>query len=139
MKNLIFALSLGSLVMFVGCSYKEETAQPATPKETKVAPHVSKAPKKESAKLEIDKETGLVIAEGFEQVKANCTIACHSATLVTQNRGNQKYWKDAIVYMQKNQGLWDLTSDEPVIINYLATYYGEVKAYRRAPLKVEWK
>lgn len=139
MKNLIFALGLSFVVMFVGCSYKEETPQSATPKEANVAPQVPKAPKKASVKLETDKETGLVIAEGFEQVKANCTIACHSATLVTQNRGNQKYWKDAIVYMQKNQGLWDLTSDEPVIINYLATHYGEVKAYRRAPLKVEWK
>lgn len=139
MKNLIFALSLGSVVMFVGCSHKEETIQPTTLKEATTTPVAPKAPKKASAKLETDKETGLVIAEGFEQVKANCTIACHSATLVTQNRGNQKYWKDAIVYMQKNQGLWDLTSDEAVIITYLSTHYGEVKAYRRAPLKVEWK
>lgn len=139
MKNLIFALGLSFVVLFVGCSHKEEAVSPTTSKELKPAPEVPKAPKKASAKLETDKETGLVIAEGFEQVKANCTIACHSATLVTQNRGNQKYWKDAIVYMQKNQGLWDLTSDEAVIITYLSTYYGEVKAYRRAPLKVEWK
>jgi len=43
------------------------------------------------------------------------------------------------VYMQKNQGLWDLGNDEPIILKYLATHYGETAAYRRTPLKVQWK
>lgn len=112
-----------SLLVFIGllvlgCAPKEEAS--LVPVKAEPAKTV-KAETKTTKSPEIDKETGLVIAEGFEVVKANCTVACHSATLVTQNRGNEKYWKDAIVYMQKNQGLWDLGADEPRIINYLAT------------------
>lgn len=129
------------LLLFVGlftlgCTPKEELQRvPVTPESAKV----SQPDAKGSKPLAIDKESGLVIAEGFEIVKANCTVACHSATLVTQNRGNEKYWKDAIRYMQKNQGLWDLGTDEPLILSYLATHYGQSPVYRRAPLKVQWK
>lgn len=130
-----------SLLVFIGllvlgCAPKEEATL------TSVKSELAKAAKTEAKATktpEIDKETGLVIAEGFEVVKANCTVACHSATLVTQNRGNEKYWKDAIVYMQKNQGLWDLGADEPRIISYLATHYGQSPVYRRSPLKVKWQ
>jgi|GEM_PF-1953097 len=130
-----------SLLVFIGllvlgCAPKEEASLvPVKAEPTKTV----KAETKTTKSPEIDKETGLVIAEGFEVVKANCTVACHSATLVTQNRGNEKYWKDAIVYMQKNQGLWDLGADEPRIINYLATHYGQSPVYRRSPLKVKWQ
>lgn len=130
-----------SLLVFIGllalgCAPKEESQlAPAKPEPAKT----EKAETKATKKLAVDKETGLVIAEGFEIVKANCTVACHSATLVTQNRGNEKYWKDAIRYMQKNQGLWDLGSDEPLIISYLATHYGQSPVYRRTPLKVKWQ
>ena len=130
-----------SLLVFIGllvlgCAPKDEaTLTPVKAEPAKTAKTEAKATKIPK----IDKETGLVIAEGFEVVKANCTVACHSATLVTQNRGNEKYWKDAIVYMQKNQGLWDLGNDEPIILKYLATHYGEVAAYRRTPLKVKWQ
>lgn len=130
-----------SLLVFIGllvlgCASKEEAS--LVPVKAEPAKTV-KAEAKTTKSPEIDKETGLVIAEGFEVVKANCTVACHSATLVTQNRGNEKYWKDAIVYMQKNQGLWDLGADEPRIINYLATHYGQSPVYRRSPLKVKWQ
>lgn len=123
-------------LLVLGCAPKEEATM--TPAKTEPA-KTGKAEAKASKKLAVDKETGLVMAEGFEIVKANCTVACHSATLVTQNRGNEKYWKDAIRYMQKNQGLWDLGSDEPLIISYLATHYGQSPVYRRAPLKVKWQ
>ncbi|MBP1680669.1 MAG: hypothetical protein H6Q35_1008 [Proteobacteria bacterium] len=130
-----------SLLIFIGllvlgCASKEESQ--LAPVKSEPA-KTEKAEAKATKKLAVDKETGLVIAEGFEIVKANCTVACHSATLVTQNRGNEKYWKDAIRYMQKNQGLWDLGSDEPLIISYLATHYGQSPVYRRAPLKVKWQ
>lgn len=130
-----------SLLVFIGllvlgCAPKEEAS--VVPVKAEPAKTV-KAEAKTTKSPEIDKETGLVIAEGFEVVKANCTVACHSATLVTQNHGNEKYWKDAIVYMQKNQGLWDLGADEPRIINYLATHYGQSPVYRRSPLKVKWQ
>ena len=103
-----------SLLVFIGllvlgCAPKEEAS--LVPVKAEPAKTV-KAETKTTKSPEIDKETGLVIAEGFEVVKANCTVACHSATLVTQNRGNEKYWKDAIVYMQKTKvfGIWEQMS-----------------------------
>ena len=138
MKKITTAFIVGVALVLGGCTTTEEAPKPTQPKEA-VKAEAPKGEKKASIKLEKDAETGLVIAEGFDQVKTNCTIACHSAGLVTQSRGNQKYWKDAIVYMQKNQGLWDLGADEPIILSYLATHYGEVAAYRRTPLEVQWK
>ena len=136
MGKLTTSLLLVVGLFVLGCAPKEQSpvvpAKVETPKENKSA-------KKTAKTLATDKETGLVIADGFESVKTNCTIACHSATLVTQNKGNEKYWKDAIRYMQKNQGLWDLGADEPIILSYLATHYGQSPVYRRAPLKVQWK
>ena len=122
-------------LLMVGCAPKEETVVTPAPK---VEATKASAPKA-SKELKVDKETGLVMAEGYEPVKTHCTIACHSATLVTQNRGDEKYWRDAIRYMQKNQGLWDLGSDEPAILKYLATNYGQSPVYRRAPLKIQWE
>lgn len=122
-------------LLLVGCAPKEETMVTPAPKVEAAKASASKA----SKELSVDKETGLVMADGFEPVKTHCTIACHSATLVTQNRGDEKYWRDAIRYMQKNQGLWDLGSDEPIILKYLATNYGQSPVYRRAPLKIQWE
>lgn len=133
-KVTTLSLVLVGLLM-VGCAPKEETVVTPAPK---VEATKASAPKA-SKELSVDKETGLVMAEGFEPVKTHCTIACHSATLVTQNRGDEKYWRDAIRYMQKNQGLWDLGSDEPIILKYLATNYGQSPVYRRAPLKIQWE
>lgn len=133
-KVTTLSLVLVGLLM-VGCAPKEETVVTPVPK---VEAAKASAPKA-SKELSVDKETGLVMAEGFEPVKTHCTIACHSATLVTQNRGDEKYWRDAIRYMQKNQGLWDLGSDEPIILKYLATNYGQSPVYRRAPLKIQWQ
>lgn len=122
-------------LLMVGCAPKEETVVTSAPKVEATKASAAKA----SKELKVDKETGLVMAEGFEPVKTHCTIACHSATLVTQNRGDEKYWRDAIRYMQKNQGLWDLGTDEPIILKYLATNYGQSPVYRRAPLKIQWE
>lgn len=133
-KVTTLSLVLVGLLM-VGCAPKEETV--VTPV-SKVEAAKASAPKA-SKELSVDKETGLVMVEGYEPVKTHCTIACHSATLVTQNRGDEKYWRDAIRYMQKNQGLWDLGSDEPAILKYLATNYGQSPVYRRAPLKIQWE
>ena len=133
-KVTTLSLVLVGLLM-VGCAPKEETVVTPAPK---VEGTKASAPKA-SKELSVDKETGLVMADGFEPVKTHCTIACHSATLVTQNRGDEKYWRDAIRYMQKNQGLWDLGSDEPAILKYLATNYGQSPVYRRAPLKIQWQ
>ncbi|PHN05150.1 hypothetical protein CRP01_17965 [Flavilitoribacter nigricans DSM 23189 = NBRC 102662] len=82
--------------------------------------------------------SGLIVAEGFETVRAQCT-ACHSGKLVAQNRATRTGWKEMITWMQNTQGLWPLGDNEPIILDYLATNYGPEETGRRANLEeVEW-
>jgi hypothetical protein len=82
-----------------------------------------------------DPQSGLLVAEGFDQVKAQCT-ACHSGRLVAQNRADRDGWLQMIRWMQETQGLWPLGEAEPVILDYLAEHYGPLPRGRRAPLNV---
>jgi len=85
-------------------------------------------------------ESGLVYAKGFDEVRGTCT-ACHSAKLVTQNRATREGWKDMIRWMQKTQGLWDLGTNEPIILDYLAKHYAPQEIERRPGLdiaEIEW-
>ncbi len=88
----------------------------------------------------IHMETGLVYAEGFDLVRANC-LACHSSKLILQNRASRAGWQQMIDWMQATQGLWDLGDKEPKIVDYLAEYYAPKEIGRRANLDlnaVEW-
>ncbi len=88
----------------------------------------------------LDAQTGMVIASGFELVRANCTI-CHSADLVTQNRASREGWEQMIRWMQEKQGLWDLGEQEGPILDYLSTHYAPEAVGRRANLpasELEW-
>ena len=88
---------------------------------------------------QIDQETGLVIAKGYETVKMNC-IVCHSARIITQNRMDRKGWLETIRWMQKTQGLWEFAPEvEDEILSYLSSNYAPAQVYRRPPLKVEWE
>lgn len=85
----------------------------------------------------VDSESGLIIAKGFETVKANCTV-CHSAKFITTQKGDRDTWKAMIVWMQKTQGLWEFTPQiEDEILTYLETNYPPGKASRRANLKLK--
>ena len=86
---------------------------------------------------EIDPDTSLVVADGYAQVKAQCT-ACHSGRLVAQNRADREGWQQMIRWMQETQGLWPLGDAEPVILDYLAEHYGPIARGRRAPLDVSF-
>ena len=90
---------------------------------------------KPAAASGIDPETGLVIAPGFDQVKAQCTI-CHSGRLVAQNRASREGWLKMIRWMQESQGLWPLGDAEATILDYLEAHYGPRPGGRRAPLAV---
>ncbi|WP_202884394.1 hypothetical protein [Halomonas sp. YLGW01] len=80
---------------------------------------------------ETDSATGLIIAEGWQVVSANCTV-CHSAQLVTQNSGSRNHWQGLIRWMQDTQGLWAFTPEmEDTILDYLATHYGPKAGARR--------
>lgn len=81
-----------------------------------------------------DPDSGLIQAEGWQVVKANCTV-CHSARLITQNSGSRNHWEHLIRWMQDTQGLWQFQPEmEANILDYLAEHYGPKEDARRAPL-----
>jgi cytochrome c1 len=82
---------------------------------------------------DIDKDpfTGLAMVGDWELVRNNC-VACHSARLVTQQRGDKNQWLAVIRWMQKKQNLWEFEADtEARIIAYLAENYPPREAQRR--------
>lgn len=91
-----------------------------------------------AAETVIDKETGLVVAPGFAEVKTTCTT-CHSPMLITQNKADRDGWLEMIRWMQAKQGLRQLEPElEKAILDYLAAHYGPVAASRRPPLDVQF-
>ena len=78
-------------------------------------------------------KTGLVDAPGHNMVMAHCT-ACHSASLISQNKMSRERWLGTIQWMQRTQKLWPLGDAEPVILDYLSTWYGPKSQGRRAPI-----
>lgn len=83
---------------------------------------------------EVDLSTGLVKAADWELVRANC-IACHSAALITQQRGTGEQWLAMIRWMQAKQNLWQFDPDvEARIIAYLADSYPPRADRRRAAI-----
>ncbi len=86
-------------------------------------------------KVTYDQKTGFVIDTGVEIVKANCT-GCHSAALVIQNRMTRDTWLETIRWMQKTQGLWPLTTNETIILDYLEKHYSPSDTGRRKNLPV---
>lgn len=83
---------------------------------------------------DVDPDSGLIIAPGWEVVRAHCT-ACHSAKLVTQNSGTRETWEGIIRWMQETQGLWEFDAQtEDLILHYLSEHYGEKQGSRRPAL-----
>lgn len=90
---------------------------------------VSAAPAQET-----DESTGLVIAPGWELVRAHCG-GCHSHALVTSQRADRQGWLDVIRWMQATQNLWELQPEvEEGILDYLAANYPPRPDRRRAPI-----
>ena len=86
------------------------------------------------AQSETSESSRLIVAEGWQQVQANCT-ECHSSLLITQNSGSRVVWESRIRWMQNTQGLKALDPKvEESILNYLATNYGQKPYSRRAPI-----
>lgn len=81
-----------------------------------------------------DATTGLIVAPGWQDVRAHCG-GCHSHALVTQQRGSRQNWLDMIRWMQDTQNLWQFLPDvEDRILNYLAENYPPQPDRRRAPI-----
>lgn len=85
--------------------------------------------------LPVDPQSGLIVAEHWELVLANCS-GCHSTRLVTQNHMSAANWINTIRWMQDKHKLWDLGENESKIVAYLERYYGVPELpLRRLPLE----
>ncbi len=74
---------------------------------------------------EYDIVTGLVIDEGIDDIKENCTV-CHPGRFIVVNGGGREFWKHKINVMQKGFGLWELDSPtKEKIIRYLSKNYSQ--------------
>jgi len=114
---------LTTALLFTACSKNEAPTEPAPTSEPVVA-----------AEPEIDPVTGFKMTGDWEIVRGNCT-ACHSARLITQQRGTAQQWLAMIRWMQKKQNLWQFDpGTEGRIIAYLAENYPPEAARRRAAI-----
>ena len=121
----ILAALAGTLIL--GACSKEEP-EPQTPPAPAAQPEIV------AAKPELDPATGLIMAQDWEIVRAHCT-GCHSAKLVTQQRGTAEQWLTMIRWMQAKQNLWQFDENtEGRIIAYLADNYAPDAARRRAAI-----
>lgn len=104
-----------------------------TERETADAPVTEPAPVAVE-ETRIDPVTGFRMTGDWELVRGNCT-ACHSAKLITQQRGTAAQWLAMIRWMQKKQNLWQFDPvTEERIVAYLAENYPPDAARRRAAI-----
>ncbi len=112
-------------ILLVGACSKEAPDSLAPP---------TREPETVVAEPALDPATGLITAQDWEIVRANCT-PCHSAKLITQQRGTAEQWLTMIRWMQAKQNLWPFDENtESRIIAYLATNYPPDAARRRAAI-----
>ena len=115
-------LALAAVLLLAGCA-KEEAPAEAPAAEPAVA-----------GEPELDPISGLKMTGDWQIVRASCTV-CHSAKLVTNQRGTADQWLTMIRWMQDKQNLWQFDEvTEGKIIAYLAENYPPVAAQRRAAL-----
>ena len=126
MRVAALASVFAAVLLFAACSRDDAPPEPIVPPQPVVA-----------AEPAIDPVTGLVMTGDWEIVRANC-VACHSARLITQQRGSAQQWLTMIRWMQKKQNLWQFDpATEEKIIAYLADNYPPSDAQRRAALQPE--
>jgi len=123
MRRVLFALTLMTLLFQAACSKERPSEEPAREPRSMVA-----------TEPEIDPVTGFKMTGDWELVRGNCT-ACHSARLITQQRGTSQQWLTMIRWMQKKQNLWQFDpGTESRIITYLSENYPPDAARRRAAI-----
>lgn len=83
---------------------------------------------------EIDEQSGLIKADGWELVRIHCG-GCHSHKLVTGQRADRQTWLAIIRWMQATQNLWQFDpATENSILDYLASNYPPQADRRRPPI-----
>ena len=126
MRPFVIAVAIAAILSVNACSKEENGPEPAEATAAK--------PKTPDSGPVLDPATGLIVAEDWEIVRANCT-PCHSAKLVTQQRGTAEQWLAMIRWMQAKQNLWPFDENtESRIIAYLADNYPPDAARRRAAI-----
>ena len=70
----------------------------------------------------LDPLTGLVMAQGWQLVRAHC-FACHSMKTITQSGKDRSNWAKTIQTMQRTEGLYPLGEMEADILDYLEKNY----------------
>jgi len=116
-------LTVLGLALLAACAEKDKAVE-----------HAESAAPIAAAEPAIDPVTGLKMTGDWEVVRGNCT-ACHSAMLITQQRGTAEQWLAMIRWMQKKQNLWQFDpGTEGRIIAYLAENYPPAAASRRAAI-----
>jgi hypothetical protein len=138
------ALTLIAGMAIGGCKAKEEEG--ASVSDTRPEPVArplvdgSAETTKETAgatKTAIDAESGLLIDDHWQLVKAHCSV-CHSLQLITQQRGSRQTWLSLIRWMQETQGLWAFDEvTESGILDYLEKNYAPLAVSTRAPIPVD--
>jgi ABC-type transport system substrate-binding protein len=132
-RALVTSLLLASLAG-LGCA-EAAPPEPPTPPAQVSTPEPTPTPTTTGpAPGSVDPTTGFIVDDGWELVVSQCT-ACHSSKLVTQNAGDEAYWRGLITWMQKTQNLWPIP--EPnlgTIVGYLAKNYPSTKQGRRPNL-----
>ena len=126
MRPFVIAVAIAAILSVNACSKEENGPEPVEAPAAK--------PKTPDSGQVLDPATGLIVAEDWEIVRANCT-SCHSAKLVTQQRGTAEQWLAMIRWMQAKQNLWPFDENtESRIIAYLADNYPPDAARRRAAI-----
>ena len=122
MRLMLSTLLFLSLTL-LACTKEQSTDAPASAPQ----PIVESEP-------EIDPATGFKMTGDWELVRGNCT-ACHSAKLITQQRGTAQQWLTMIRWMQQKQNLWQFDpGTEGRIIAYLSENYAPDAERRRAAI-----
>lgn len=135
MRSLITALCWVSLLL-IACGKKpaEEQEAAKAPTAAVVADAATGNDRPAVEEMQIDPATGFKMGGDWQLVRAHCT-GCHSAKLITQQRGTAQQWLALIRWMQETQNLWKFDADtESRIITYLAENYPPDEARRRAAI-----
>ena len=123
-------------LVFAGCG--SDTSEPPSTTGAGGTPSTSTdVSTTDTESIQLDPVSGLKMTGDWMLVRTNC-IPCHSAALITQQRGDAAQWLGMIRWMQEKQNLWQFDPDtEAKIVAYLAENYPPDENRRRAALAAD--
>ena len=122
-------------LLLAGCG--SEAPETTVPEDESPAESVSVTDLASNEVVQLDPDSGLKMTGDWMLVRSNC-VPCHSAALITQQRGDAAQWLGMIRWMQAKQNLWQFDPDtEARIVAYLAENYPPEASRRRAALPAD--